>query len=76
MLSGRPVAYTFVVTSRWPNLSRVSGRQDLSSLPDTQQFWIAASKEKIPADLFIFVIFRGNLTICKVEESYTKAELY
>lgn len=26
---GCPVVYTFVVTSRWPNLSRVSGRQDL-----------------------------------------------
>lgn len=25
---GCPVAYTFVVTSRWPNLSRVSDRQD------------------------------------------------
>ena len=25
---GCPVVYTFVVTSRWPNLSRVSGRED------------------------------------------------
>lgn len=44
---GCPVVYSFVVTSRWPNLSRVSGRQDLCSLPDVQQsFWIVALEEK------------------------------
>lgn len=77
VLSGSPVAQTFVVTSRWPSLSRVSGRQDLSSLPDVQQFlWIVALKEKIPADVFVFGIFRGKLAIRKVEESYAKAELH
>lgn len=44
---GCPVVYSFVVTSRWPNLSRVSDRQDLCSLPDVQQpFWIVALEEK------------------------------
>lgn len=41
--------YTFVVTSRWPNLSRVSGRQDFCSLPDVQQLWVAALEEKMSA---------------------------
>lgn len=55
---GCPVIYAFVVTSRWPNLSRVSGRQDLCSLPDVQQFfWIVALEEKMSVYLFLFVIF-------------------
>lgn len=53
---GCPVVYTFVVTSRWPNLSRVSGRQGLCSLPAVQQFfWIVALEGRMSTYLFLFL---------------------
>lgn len=71
---GCPVVYTFVVTSRWPNLSRVSGRQDLCSLPDIQQFfWIVTLEEKMTVYLFLFVIFWGNFKRLKAEKSRKKS---
>lgn len=70
---GCPVVYTFIVTSRWPNLSRVSGRQDLCSLPDIQQFfWVVTLEEKMTVYLFLFVIFWSNFKRLKVEKSGKK----
>lgn len=51
---GCPDVYTFVVTSRWPNLSRVPGGK--TYVLCSKSFWIAALQEKLSVYLFLFVI--------------------
>lgn len=51
---GCPDVYPFVVTSRWPNLSRVPGSK--TYVLCHKSFWMAALQEKLSMYLFLFAI--------------------
>lgn len=74
---GCPAVYTFAVTSRWPNLSRVSGRQDLTfSARHTTVLLDCCLGGKDDCVSLPICYFWGNFKRLKVEKRYAKAETY
>lgn len=51
---GCPDVFTFAVTSRWPNLSRVPGGK--TYVICHKSLWIAVLQEKLSVYLFLFAI--------------------
>lgn len=51
---GCPDVFTFAVTSRWPNLSRVPGGK--TYVLCHKSLWIAVLQEKLSVYLFLFAI--------------------
>lgn len=56
MVLGCPDVFTFVVTSRWPNLSRVPGGK--TCVLCHKSFWTVVLHEKLSVFLFYLSVFQ------------------